>query len=365
MSVVLRAPHKKNLQIVSMHGYLESAEEILNMCRDLLNTGGTRSSKICVCLGDWNIDVSSKFSECVVPAPEKEYDLDLLTNFAEHLHCDIIPPREFAFPRDVAFPFNLVPVTKVPRGRLAAIHNPSVLDFLLAKDSFVESAVGDWSVVDSDHCLVMYALCWRPSTPSRKKRKFACIDRRALDAEVASFESLPDTGFGCVDLSANLVYKYQDHRSCRERSFARLPQGIRQQYADLQGLSGADFEAKLKCVWKARKEHWCECAEIRLRENLEKGRVVQKSKKLFVISGVTQNENLVCGQTGAQLVAAHFAEKWRSDRELWASNIRFVRQHRGHVQISSDDISQAFKKIKFQNYLLKKMELYSLKLFYL
>ena len=157
---------------------------------------------------------------------------------------------------------------------------------------------------------------WKHTIHSVQKTHWHCRDEEVAIQALRNLDVPADATFAeCVANFKRFCYDIQEQHGCqmsnRERSHKRLPMQILDMYNRVQRCADeSDKQILKKLAWEARKR-WFESQKLKvLCSRIKKGGVVQKSKKLHVITSVHVDGIETAGQVGAQAVCADFECKW-------------------------------------------------------
>ena len=309
--VGVHSPH----DILDMHDHLGDVAHIL---------GGRRDRGDFAVLGDWNVDFGPTFAHCpcvsschsmankrhILQAFVDSSDLslffpscidDLPANSKWHDMCS-----RFAF-------------TRVPTGLQHG--EPSLIDFLVAPAKFVNWCVGSWRQVPSDHCMMAVSFDCRIRVATRRRSTWVLNDReaaicytlanwpRSFHEKHLSVDSTPERLFNFLHIVRDV---HSSSLSCQSRRQRRYPFHLRLLQANYNRSEGPDKLALRARLWKARVAWFNHIRVCRVRESIDRGRVVRKSKRLHTISSVESASGTVC--TGdreiVDTLGHHFASKY-------------------------------------------------------
>ena len=160
---------------------------------------------------------------------------------------------------------------------------------------------------------------------------------------------------GVLDHLKGAQTSFCDKKSCKRRSFERMPFVLRNAYAMKACANDrADFH-----MWSVRcrvlRKQWV--LDMRTKKQIamaQAGRATVKSKKLFSIKGLScAGQTVVDGDCCAQKIAQHYTCKWGNrSPETRMRLLDIAIQHDGlEPDFSEDDVSDALKVLRNKSFL--------------
>ena len=310
--------------------------------------------------GDWNVNFAPSFADYPY-ARDGFVDShcsrrDDISSFVSEVGLDIhfasritsLPASKWA-ESCLTFPF-----TRVPQGEQVGL--PSLLDFIVASRNTVESTEGSWKYVPSDHCLVYSEISCDIFETCRRKTHWDCSDwgeaREWVKGQWPSFETCPLAEYTSYmfDFLSNVRDKFSVRSTSAARRYHRFPLSLRLLYFQLAQAPPERREHFRMMCWHQRLRWVKGLREQAIRNNIDRGRAVSKSKKLFWIKGLEQADGrverddcLIANQL-AQAFSEKYGAKDLHQRSLVAD---FVRQAEGKAPFVDEiSLERAFGKLK-------------------
>ena len=318
---------RRNICLVGVHGphdTLDMHDHIGDVAHIL---GGRLERGDVAVLGDWNVDYAPTFAHCPSSdsCPNMTNRRDILQAFVDSNSLSLSFPASIDdLPVDCRWHdmCSRFAFTRVPDGLQRG--EPSLIDFAAASPNFVSSCVGSWKQVPSDHCIVAISLNCRVRVLSRPRSTWVLSDReaaicytlanwpRTFKEAHLSADSTPDRFFEFLRTvrdvnSCNL--------SCKSRRERRFPFRLRLIQAKFHRAHGPEKLALRSQLWHARVAWFKQLGVWRVRESIDRGKVVCKSKRLHAISNVASASGATFSSDFGivNTLGDHFARKFGSN----------------------------------------------------
>ena len=350
--------HAVNLYILGIHG--AHGDLLIDTLADLASLIRLRpfGSKVAI-VGDFNVDMLPTFTSdpWAGEADRHQHHAErrallesLIDCFALELH---LPSMWHSVPGG-PFAENclMVPITRIPVGDSVSLCKPSILSYAIASHGLIREVGVHWEGVPADHAIIV-----TDCTPVYVKREAAktrwkCVDD---DACVEWIKTHCPASFDDLEMFHSFLLEVQrmwgDRRSCKARRVARVPDCLRDLYARIAGsTTEPERRALQQTAWNTLKKWKEECNASRVAENVRKGRVLSKAKKLhtidaLVLPGDLENHS-VTDNLWQDPIHKQFADKWGASRhQLRLHVLDFIFQAEAHpIRITWDMLFTACTK---------------------
>jgi len=235
---------------------------------------------------------------------------------------------------------------------------PSLLDYGAASRNLVTESKIHWHGVPADHALVTYSISPVRTMMRNTKTNWKCKDEEQC---LSWIQANAPTEF--VDLGSfhrfimSMQTRWADTETCKRRHEARLPPDLRLLYAQVAEARDEQQRRHLqKIAWNKRKQWFLELGSRRLCEKVCKGRVLERSKKLFELEAMVLSD-VHPGRVGAISsscedwsleVESQFSKKWGVSRLQDRVNIldAVLMNDGSGISITPASLMEAFDHIK-------------------
>ena len=299
-------------------------------------------SKVLVA-GDWNVDqlpalADDPYAQNEGRAFHHQAERVLLHTLADRFRLTVtLPDMVCSTPGG---PFDhicaMAPISRIPTGECVEYSLPSLLDYGLSSSRFVKASKLHWEGAPADHGFVTFSL--DPTSVLRRgtKTNWKCKNRDECLNWICN--NAPDNFEDIQSLHSFLLEiqrVWADSRTCKDRREARLPDSLRSLYNTIANTTSEIERQRLqKEAWEIRRNICEDQRTVKLAETVQRGRVLQKSKKLHQVEAVV----LSSGHPAKINQVSYNEEEWRAeiDEHFFAEMGSTATSRKGkHFQILS------------------------------
>ncbi len=182
------------------------------------------------------------------------------------------------------------PFTRIPEGANSNQVLPSLLDFFLQEGDLIEDSWFDWGPGCADHALIAARLDMTFKSSRQMCGKWHC---QSWDNALHWFGEYGECIASCKDVDRcnrfflNAQDVLQDQRTCAQRRADRIPESIRDTYAQIAASTLESERMSLRdTARQLLREHRKAVRDDQARYIVKTGRVFAPSKKLHPIEGI-------------------------------------------------------------------------------
>ena len=317
-----------------------------------------RGSKVVV-IGDFNVDQlpslqSDPFQDTAQRGRHHIEERVRLEGFADglelHLHipevCTGLPGGPYA--QHCLF----APISRVPVGDSAALCLPSLLDYALASRDAIKACFLFGEGVPADHALIGLVVGAKENRKRSLKKTWQCNDEDACVLWL--HQNCPDK-FTCVeevrDFASLAQAQFDDQLTCAQSRRLRLPLKLRELYGRLSATTSEAERRRLQReAWELRKSWVAAFRTRRMRDCIAKGRVLSRSKKLYPLHVLVDDDGSRQEEGVQWELALHkyFGQKWGAKNESARAQLmsRILHTDGGAVEVPCESLDAAFQRIR-------------------
>jgi len=334
------------IAICNVHGahdaeFIESLTDIRNVSKHI----PYQSAKL-LC-GDWNCDqlpvcADDPFAAELGRKSRHRYERNYLKALLDRMGVSVCLPRLWA-PCQPPFvrSYSDCVVTRMPSDPL---QRPSVLDYAAA-NMYVTPALAEWTLWQSDHAAIRYTFSV-PMQTKKRRSTFQPTSEADLIAWVCNNGPTAVTMQQLEDYAIRGQDRNQSPHNAFARSRGRLSTQARGYYAAAaQATRENQRRDLLREAARVRTNDATRARQSRERDAVSKGKVLEKSKKLFEVDGVcidgVKHED---HETIRESVLNVFQNKWGCGKlQAWENAMLFASRHEGrHELFTPENLSRAF-----------------------